>query len=67
MMNGWKTYLGIALALAPTVAHLFGYNLSATFDADVSALADTWVQIVGLAVAAYGRTVATAPGLLAKQ
>lgn len=67
MMNGYKTYLGILIALAPTIAHLFGYQLSSDFAVKVPELADTVVQIIGLALAAYGRAKAEIPGLLVRE
>lgn len=54
-----KTIWGILLAAAPTVAQLFGYQLSAQFSEHASALIDQLVQLGGLVFAAYGRIVAT--------
>lgn len=66
-MNGFKTYVGIVIALAPTVAHLFGYTLTPSFTEQFPETVDTIVQLLGLAFATYGRLVATAPGWLSKE
>lgn len=67
MMSGYKTYLGILIALAPTIAHLFGYQLAPEFSTKVPEFADTVVQILGLILAAYGRAKAEIPGLLVRE
>lgn len=66
-LSGSKTYIGLFVALIPTVASLFGYDVSATFNEDFTKLAEELVVLVGIAIAFYGRSVATAPGLLVKK
>lgn len=66
-MQGYKTYLGLAIALAPTVAHLFGYRVTPELSSQLPDIADTLVQLFGLAFATYGRLVATVPGWFAKE
>lgn len=65
-MNGFKTYIGLLVALAPTLAHLFGYEVTPSFGAQFPVLLDSVVQIGGLAFAAYGRAVAETPGWFSK-
>ena len=67
MLNGSKTYIGLIVALLPTVAHLFGYEVTAAFSTEFSEVADQLMQLVGLGIAFYGRAAATAPGWIAKQ
>lgn len=66
-MSGLKTYIGIVIALAPTVAGFFGYTVTENFGAELPELADQWMTVIGLAIAAYGRSVATAPGWFSKR
>lgn len=56
---GSKTIWGLVIAAAPTLAKLFGYELSADFGAQASALIDQFTTLAGLGFAAYGRAVAT--------
>lgn len=64
-MNGYRTYIGLIVALVPTVAHMFGYTVTPEFTEQFPDLADQLVQLVGLAFAFYGRAKATVPGFLA--
>ena len=66
-MSGYKTYIGIIVALTPTVANMLGYSVSPSFDGQFTDLASAIVQIAGLAFAAYGRAVAQSPGWFAKK
>ncbi len=66
-MNGYKTYIGILVALIPTVANLLGYDVSDSFSGEFEKSAEDVVTIVGLVLAFYGRAVATAPGWFAKR
>lgn len=66
MLNGFKTYLGIIVALAPTVAHLFGGHVTPAFTSQFADTADSLIQLGGMCFAMYGRLVATAPGWFAK-
>lgn len=54
-----KTIWGLLIALAPTLAGLFGYHLSDTFATEAQGTIDQLIQLVGLGFAAYGRIVAT--------
>lgn len=66
-LSGSKTYIGLAVVLIPTVAKMFGYDVSETFSDDFTKLADEFVVLLGSAIAFYGRSVAKVPGLLAKK
>jgi hypothetical protein len=66
-MNGYKTYVGIAIAAAPTIAHLFGYQVLPAFGEQLPEIVDSIVQLIGLSIALYGRLVATVPGWLARR
>ncbi len=65
-MNGYKTYVGLVIALAPTVAHVFGHTLTPAFSQQLPDLLDTGIQLAGLLLAFYGRLVAAVPGWFAK-
>ena len=66
MFEGFKTFLGIAIAFAPTVATMFGYHTSPSFTGDATQIASAVVALAGSALAVYGRLVAAAPGFFAK-
>ena len=53
-----KTIWGIVIAAMPVVAGLLGVSFS---DAETQQLTESFITIFGLAVAAYGRAVATGP------
>ena len=65
--RGYKTYLGIAIAIMPTVAGLFGFNVDPSFAEEIPVLSAEFFQIVGSALAFYGRAAAQSPGWLVKQ
>ncbi|QGH72432.1 MAG: hypothetical protein [Siphoviridae sp. ctpQM7] len=67
MFQGYKTFLGIFLAAAPTLANLLGYDIGSTFSDEFPKAVEDVVTIVGLCVALYGRLVAQSPGWLAKR
>lgn len=66
-MNGYKTYIGIVIALIPTVVSLFGYSVSSDFSTQANVLSDDLITLLGLAIAFYGRSVASLPGLFVKK
>jgi len=66
MFNGWKTYSGILIAATPTLAGLFGYNVSAGFDVEASENINDLILLLGSAIAIYGRLVAQSKGWFAK-
>lgn len=66
-LSGSRTYIGLAVALVPTLASMLGYDVSATFSEDFTKLAEELVVLIGIAIAFYGRSVATVPGLLVKK
>ena len=66
-MAGYKTYLGLIVALLPTMASLIGYDVVPSFSDDFPKLAEEAVTIIGLCIAFYGRAVATVPGWFAKK
>lgn len=49
-LPGFKTYIGIIIAIAPAVAKLFGYDLG-----DLTGLEDQLVTVVGGIIAVIGR------------
>lgn len=65
-MNGYKTYLGAFLALAPSLASLFGFELSPLFSEQFSALLAEIITVVGAILAIYGRARAETPGWLGR-
>lgn len=67
MLNGKKTYIGIAVAAAPLVAKLFGYEVAPGFDAEATEVLTQLVSAVGLLIAAFGRAKAELPGKFAKK
>lgn len=64
-----KTFLGLAVALLPTILGLFGLHISdaAGFAAGAQESVDAIVTLVGGAVAAYGRVKATASLVVKKE
>lgn len=66
-LSGYRTYLGIIIAVAPSVAGLFGFDLSPQFGEEVSSLVAEGVTLLGGILAFYGRAKATVPGLLVKK
>ena len=66
-LSGTKTYIGILVALIPTVASLMGYDTSVSFDQDATKLFEDGLTLLGLILAFYGRAVAVVPGLFAKK
>ena len=67
MINGYKTILGAAIALAPIVANWFGFDLSPAFGEQFSSIAMDLITIGGALFAIYGRLVAETPGWLVKK
>lgn len=55
MMNGFKTYIGIAVAVAPTLASLFGYEMTIEGQETLSANLNEIAVMIGGMIAAYGR------------
>lgn len=58
MMNGFKTYTGIIVAAAPTIASLFGYEMTTEGQGVLSDNLDKILELCGLLYATYGRFVA---------
>ena len=63
-LNGKKTYLGIIVAALPTVAGLFGYNVTVEGATELTGILGTLLENVegliqtgGLLLAWYGRKV----------
>lgn len=67
MMNGYKTFIGLAIAAVPTLAHIFGYTVAPGFEQSAGEIVDSIVQLIGLGFALYGRLVATVPGWFSKE
>ena len=66
-LEGKKTFIGLLIAVSPTVAGLFGYNVTVTSAAEfgglLSAVLDNLeavIEGVGVLIAAYGRLVTKA-------
>lgn len=53
MLEGYKTYIGIAITIIGSLSALFGWNLG-----DLAGLQDAIIALVGSAIAIYGRYVA---------
>lgn len=66
-MDGYKTYIGILIAVAPTVAGWFGFSLTPAFGEQVGSLIMDGITLAGAAFAFYGRLVAVVPGWFAKK
>lgn len=66
-LEGSRTYLGLAIAFAPSVATMFGYETSPNFEGDATELLAALVQLIGTALAVYGRFVAKGPTLFTKK
>lgn len=63
-LDGKKTYIGILVAAAPTVAGFFGYDITVQGAGELGGAlgliltnVETVIEAVGLLVAAYGRLV----------
>lgn len=67
MLTGYKTYIGLLVALIPTIASLFGFEVSGTFSDEFTKLAEDAVTILGLGLAFYGRAKANSPGWFSKK
>lgn len=64
ILDGKKTYIGILVAATPTIAGLFGYNISVEGAGELGGILEnvmvnieTVIETVGLMIAAYGRIV----------
>lgn len=53
-----KTVVGILVIIAPTLATLFGFTLTADNSAMISNSADSIIQLLGAALGIYGRVKA---------
>jgi len=58
---GSKTVWGLVITAIPTVANIFGYSVTEGFSEGVAGLVDQTAQLVGIAIALYGRAVALKP------
>lgn len=67
VLNGRKTYIGIAVALLPTLAGFFGFDVTSAFHAQFAPLVEELFVLFGSAIAVYGRMSAQSPGWLAKK
>jgi len=67
MLTGYKTMIGAVIAATPSIAALFGYDVSESFAGEASSLVDAIITLVGAAIAVYGRLVAETPGWFAKK
>ena len=57
-----KTLWGVLIAASPTIANLFGYQISdvASFTQGANELVNMVIELVGSALAVYGRVKANA-------
>jgi hypothetical protein len=53
MFTGYKTYVGIAIAIIGACSGLFGWDLG-----DLAGVQDQLITLVGSVIAIYGRAVA---------
>lgn len=67
MFQGYRTYVGILIAVAPTIANIFGYEVTTAFGEQFPVAVDSVMQLIGSAIAVYGRLKADTPGWLAKR
>lgn len=65
-MDGFKTFLGIAISAAPMVATLFGFDTSPSFTGDATEIVSAIISVFGAVLAIYGRLVANSSGWFAK-
>ena len=65
-LNGLNTYIGIAVAVAPSIAHLFGFSVTPQFNTDFGDTVAAVVTLLGTAFAVWGRLRASTPGWFAK-
>jgi hypothetical protein len=64
-MEGLKTYIGLAVTVAPLVLSLFGYAPTPAFNEQFPEAVMGIISIAGAIFAAYGRLKAQTPGWLA--
>lgn len=67
LFQGRKTYIGIAVVALPTIASLFGYDVTASFEQQFPLLSEEFFVLLGAAIAFYGRAAAQTPGWLVKK
>jgi hypothetical protein len=67
MIAGYKTFVGALIAVAPVIASLLGYDLSANFGEEAGLALSDIITLVGGAIAIYGRLKAQTPGWLVKR
>ena len=58
MLEGWKTFIGLAVAAVAQASSMFGIDIG-----DVAGVSNSLVTLIGLGVALYGRAVANGPML----
>ena len=58
MLEGWKTLIGLAVAMLAQAASMFGVDIG-----DVAGVSNSLVTLIGLGIALYGRAVAKGPML----
>jgi len=66
MLDGLKTFIGILIAAAPSIAGLFGYHAMPGFSEQATQIAMDMITLAGAAFAIYGRLVANTPGWFAR-
>lgn len=63
---GSNTYIGLVVALAPTILSWFGYAPTPEFNSQFSSELSAILTLLGGVYAVYGRLRATTPGWFAK-
>ena len=66
MLEGKKTYVGIAIAIIPVIGRLFGYEATAEFQDGATIIINDLVSLVGMIIATYGRAKTNGTSLFTK-
>lgn len=66
-ISGFRTYIGVIVAISPSIAHLFGFTLSDSFGQEFSDLAGEIITLIGGGIAIYGRAMAKTKGWIVKE
>ena len=64
-MEGYKTYIGLAVTAAPLILSLFGFTPTPAFNEQFPEAVTGLISIIGVCFAFYGRMKAQTPGWLA--
>ena len=67
MLEGKKTYVGIAVAIIPILGKMFGYEATAEFQEGATLIINDLIALAGMAMATYGRAKTKGNTLFAKK